>query len=60
MMSGYHQREDANAVVYWRDESGRDFVRTGDVGKLDEDGYLWLCDRKKMIISGGTTYISGY
>ena len=54
MMSGYHQREDANAVVYWRDESGRDFVRTGDVGKLDEDGYLWLCDRKKdMIISGG-------
>ncbi len=54
MMTGYHGRSDAEAVTYWTDGAGRRFVRTGDIGRLDADGYLWLCDRKKdMIISGG-------
>lgn len=54
LMAGYHARDDANASAHWRDEAGRLYVRTGDVGRLDEEGYLWLCDRKKdMIISGG-------
>lgn len=54
MMTGYHQREDANASAIWRDSTGKVYLRTGDVGRIDEDGYLWLCDRKKdMILSGG-------
>jgi acyl-CoA synthetase (AMP-forming)/AMP-acid ligase II len=54
LMTGYHQRQDANTAAFWSDEEGRSYIRTGDIGKVDTDGYLWLCDRKKdMIISGG-------
>ena len=54
LMTGFHAREEANAAAAWSDEAGRRYVRTGDVGRIDQDGYLWLCDRKKdMIISGG-------
>ena len=54
LMAGYHGRPDANAAATWTDGSGRRWLRTGDIGRLDEAGFLYLVDRKKdMIISGG-------
>ncbi len=54
VMSGYHNRPDATAEATWRDESGRPWLRTGDIGRIDGDGFLYLVDRKKdMILSGG-------
>ena len=54
MMSGYHNREDATAECTWFDEKGRAWIRTGDIGRLDEDGFLYIVGRKKdLILSGG-------
>jgi acyl-CoA synthetase (AMP-forming)/AMP-acid ligase II len=54
MMRGYNRRPEQTAELIWRDERGRSFIRSGDVGRLDEDGFLTIVDRKKdMIISGG-------
>jgi len=40
--------------VEWFDPSGKRFIRTGDIARYDEDGFLILADRKKdMVISGG-------
>jgi acyl-CoA synthetase (AMP-forming)/AMP-acid ligase II len=53
-MRRYHGRPEQTREVVWRDERGRSFVRTGDIGLMDDDGYLYVVDRKKdMIISGG-------
>ncbi|HEY0856882.1 MAG TPA: AMP-binding protein [Albitalea sp.] len=54
-------RGDAVMAGYWRDEAGTagtirgGWLFTGDVGSLDEDGFLTLRDRSKdVIISGGS------
>ena len=54
MMIGYHNQPAKTADAEWRDATGKRFIRTGDVGRFDADGFLTLMDRKKdMIISGG-------
>jgi acyl-CoA synthetase (AMP-forming)/AMP-acid ligase II len=54
LMKGYHNRPGKTEEVIWSDSGGRQYVKTGDMGKLDEEGYLYIVDRKKdMIISGG-------
>ncbi len=54
LMREYHNKPRQTEEAIWLDENGRTYLRTGDMGKLDEDGYLYILDRKKdMIISGG-------
>ena len=54
MMTGYLNKPDKTAEAEWYDSTGKRFIRTGDVGRFDEEGFLTLMDRRKdMIISGG-------
>ena len=54
MMSGYHGQPAKTREAEWFDPGGKRFIRTGDIGRFDADGFLILFDRKKdMLISGG-------
>jgi acyl-CoA synthetase (AMP-forming)/AMP-acid ligase II len=50
VVSAYWKNPDATAAAFTADG----WFRTGDIGHLDKDGYLYIDDRKKdMIVSGG-------
>src|SRR5579884_2605989 len=58
-------RSASNISCYWRNPEATEalftadgYIRTGDVGYLDEDGYLFIVDRKKEIIIRGGENIS--
>lgn len=51
---GYWNQPKETALAFWEDG----FLRTGDIAKIDEDGYVYLVDRKKdmIIVSGFNVY----
>lgn len=54
VMRGYWRKPEATADAFFGD-----WFRTGDIGHLDEDGFLTVVDRvKDMIISGGENVYS--
>ncbi len=54
MMKGYHRQPEKTREAEWFDPQGKRFIRTGDIGRFDTDGFLILFDRRKdMVISGG-------
>lgn len=51
LMKGYYNKADETAMILRRHPDGRIWVHTGDMGYLDEDGFVFLDSRvKRMII----------
>jgi len=54
IMKGYWNREDETAIALRKDDAGRTWLYTGDIARMDEDGYTTIMQRKKdMVIVGG-------
>ncbi|GGH56909.1 long-chain-fatty-acid--CoA ligase [Comamonas phosphati] len=50
IFEGYWRRPDATAQVFM-ELGGKRFFRTGDLGRVDEDGYFFITDRLKRMIN---------
>ena len=50
VFEGYWKRPDATASAFIEFE-GKRFFRSGDLGRMDEDGYFFLTDRLKRMIN---------
>jgi len=53
VMHGYHNMptETANSLREWK--KGETWLYTGDIARMDEDGYFYIVDRKKELIKPG-------
>jgi long-chain acyl-CoA synthetase len=54
VMAGYWNRPDETALVFTKDG----FLKTGDIARMDEEGFIYLVDRKKdmIVVSGFNVY----
>ena len=54
LMLGYFANPQQSQQALITDEHGKTWLRTGDIARMDEDGYFYILDRKKdMIIRSG-------
>jgi long-chain acyl-CoA synthetase len=60
VMKGYWNRPDETAIALRTDDAGRTWLYTGDVARMDADGYCYIVQRKKdmIIVSGFNVYPS--
>ena len=58
VMLGYWNQPEETAIALRKDDSGRTWLYTGDVARMDEDGYFYIVQRKKdmIIVSGFKVY----
>ncbi len=58
VMKGYWNRPDETAIALRKDANGRAWLYTGDVAKMDADGFTYIVQRKKdmIIVSGFNVY----
>ncbi|HJU42014.1 MAG TPA: long-chain fatty acid--CoA ligase [Vicinamibacterales bacterium] len=60
VMKGYWNRPDETAIALRTDEEGVVWLHTGDVARIDEDGFTFIVQRKKdmIIVDGYNVYPS--
>ena len=56
IISGYFKAEGGDPTV--KDAAGRGWFPTGDVARIDSDGYMHITDRSKDVIKSGGEWIS--
>lgn len=58
VMQGYFNRPEESAEVLHTDREGRRWFLTGDIARMDQDGFFFIVDRKKdmILVSGFNVY----
>jgi long-chain acyl-CoA synthetase len=60
VMKGYWNRPEETALALRKDENGKTWLYTGDIARMDADGYTFIVQRKKdmILVSGFNVYPS--
>ncbi len=53
VMKGYHNMPEETAIALRKLDDGKVWLFTGDIARMDEDGYFYIVDRKKELIKPG-------
>lgn len=53
VMKGYHNMPEETATALRKHKDGKTWLYTGDIARMDEDGYFYIVDRAKQLIKPG-------